>query len=309
MHVAGTPLPKPVRSKNTLKVGKTRVSQAYLQHNELTFNYPIGKNYHYRQTVSYICVVNLTCLAIPYYCIPVLLGLEMSVEYTTMNMESTGIMSTGNTDYSLTNDYTQWLQQWQKPFALSIHVPPEACKIVTPLQPIAWREYLAMYPDQNLTTFFINGITQGFRIGFDYTLVSLKSSRRNLESAQSHIAVVDDYLKTEIALARVAGPFSPKAVGQGQISRFGVIPKNHQPDKWRLIVDLSYPSSHSINDGIPSALCSLQYVTIDDAVQHILKLGVGTRLKSIMLQNFPIILSGTSFFSHLLFPKLCSQFL
>ena len=33
------------------------------------------------------------------------------------------------------------------------------------------------------------------------------------------------------------------------------------------------------------------------------------RLKSIMLQNFPIILSGTSFFSHLLFPKLCSQFL
>ena len=33
------------------------------------------------------------------------------------------------------------------------------------------------------------------------------------------------------------------------------------------------------------------------------------RLKSIMLKNFPIILSGTSFFSHLLFPKLCSQFL
>ena len=41
------------------------------------------------------------------------------------------------------------------------------------------------------------------------------------------------------------------------------------------------------------------------------------RLKSIMLQNFPIILSGTSFFSHLLFqnysdttlifPKLCLQ--
>ena len=82
-----------------------------------------------------------------------------------------------------------------------------------------------MHPDQNLTTFFINGITQGFRIGFDHTLVSLKSSRRNLESAQSHIAVVDDYLKTEIALARIAGPFSPNAVGQGQISRFGVIQK------------------------------------------------------------------------------------
>ena len=134
-------------------------------------------------------------------------------------------------------------------------------------------------------TFFINGITQGFRIGFDHTLVSLKSSRRNLESAQSHIAVVDDYLKTEITLAHVAGPFSPNAVGQGQISCFGVIPKNHQPDKWRLIVDLSYPSTHSINDGIPSALCSLQYVTIDDAVQHILKLGVGTLLAKIDIKS------------------------
>ena len=123
-----------------------------------------------------------------------------------------------------------------------------------------------MHPDQNLTTFFINGITQGFRIGFHHTLVSLKSSRRNLEGSQSHIAVVDDYLKTKIALARVADLFSPNAVGQGQICRFGVIPKNHQPDKWCLIVDLSYPSSHSISDGIPSALCSLQYVTIDDAV-------------------------------------------
>ena len=92
--------------------------------------------------------------------------------YTIMNMESTGIMFTGNTDYSLTNNYTQWLQQWQKPFPLSIHVPPEACKIVIPLQPIAWRENLAMHPDHNLTTFFISSITQGFRIGFDHTLVS-----------------------------------------------------------------------------------------------------------------------------------------
>jgi len=33
------------------------------------------------------------------------------------------------------------------------------------------------------------------------------------------------------------------------------------------------------------------------------------RLKSIMLRNLPIILSGISFFSSPLFPKLCLQFL
>ena len=200
-------------------------------------------------------------------------------------MEDTGIMFIGNRDNSLTSDYTQWLQQWQKPFPLSIHVPSEACKIVTPLQPIAWSQYLATHPDQNLVTFFIDGITRGFRIGFDHSLVSLKSARKNLESAQSHIAIVDDYLKAEITLARVAGPFPPEAVGHGQVSRFGVIPKNHQHDKWRLIVDLSYPSSHSVNDGIPSALCSLQYVTIDDAVQEIFKLGIGTLLAKIDIKS------------------------
>ena len=57
----------------------------------------------------------------------------MNVDYTTMNMKGTGNMSTGNTDYLLTNDYTQWLQQWQKLFPLSIHVPLEVCEIVTPL--------------------------------------------------------------------------------------------------------------------------------------------------------------------------------
>ena len=30
----------------------------------------------------------------------------------------------------------------------------------------------------------------------------------------------------------------------------GVIPKKGQPDKWRLLVDLSYPGGASVNDGI-----------------------------------------------------------
>lgn len=106
-----------------------------------------------------------------------------------------------------------------------------------------------------------------------------------MESAYSHAEIVSDYLKTEVSLTRVVGPLPPNIVQHGQISRFGIIPKRHQPDKWRLIIDLSYPSNHSVNDGIPAALCSLQYVTIDDAIQQIFNLGPGSLLAKIDIKN------------------------
>ena len=52
-----------------------------------------------------------------------------------------------------------------------------------------------------------------------------------------------------------------------------VIPKHHQVNKWCLIVDLSHPEDYSINDGIPSHLCGQSYITVDDAIQEILKMG------------------------------------
>ena len=103
--------------------------------------------------------------------------------------------------------------------------------------------------------------------------------------AITHPDIVDDYLQNEITAGRVVGPFPAKSLPEVHISRFGVIPKNHHPDKWRLIVDLSYPSGHSVNDGIPKDLCSLNYITIDDAVNHILELGCGTHLAKIDIKN------------------------
>ena len=42
-----------------------------------------------------------------------------------------------------------------------------------------------------------------------------------------------------------------------------------------MIVDLSAPKGKSVNDGIDPALCSLTYVTVDDAVSAILRTGKG----------------------------------
>ncbi len=56
------------------------------------------------------------------------------------------------------------------------------------------------------------------------------------------------------------------------------MPKSHQVNKWRMIVDLSSPRGHSINDGISQELSSLKYAKVDDAVARILQLGRGMQL-------------------------------
>ena len=105
-----------------------------------------------------------------------------------------------------------------------------------------------------------------------------------MEGAREHPDIDNDYLSTEISLGRVAGPFPPRAIPQVHISRFGVIPKG-QTGKWRLIVDLSHPKGQSVNDGIPKALCSLKYVTIDEANKEIVKLGRGALLAIIDIKT------------------------
>ena len=131
-----------------------------------------------------------------------------------------------------------------------------------------WESYLSKHPNHKLVEFYLQGLTKGFLIGFDYaSAITLKSAKSNIESAHFHGEVVDEYLQTEISLGHVAGPFLPDAIPDSHVSRFGVIPKNHQPNKWRLIVDLSYPTGHSVNDGISPPVSSLHYVTIDHWVK------------------------------------------
>ena len=108
----------------------------------------------------------------------------------------------------------------------------------------------------------------------------------NLECALQHPDTVSQYLVEEIAHYRVAGPFKRSTIPDAHISRFGVIPKNHQPNKWRLIIDLSHPASRSVNDGIPKNLCSLTtYITVDSAIQCIQLLGQGTLLAKIDIKS------------------------
>ena len=96
---------------------------------------------------------------------------------------------------------------------------------------------------------------------------------------------MENYLSEEISLGRVAGPFQESLIPQAHISRFGVIPKHHQLNKWRLIVDLSYPTCSSVNAGIPKELCSLKYITVDSAIDHIKNIDYGAMLAKIDIKS------------------------
>ena len=96
-----------------------------------------------------------------------------------------------------------------------------------------------------------------------------------MRSALDYAEVVDEYLSAELAAGRLAGPFNHPPIPSLQVSPFGVIPKTHQPGKWRLILDLSSPAGHSVNDIIPKDPYSLKYVTVDDAIRSLVDLGPG----------------------------------
>ena len=183
--------------------------------------------------------------------------------------------------------YGTWIRDWMGHLtgvSSSILVPSGATAITTPLVQVQWQRYLSNHPNNTLVNFFISGISQGFRLGFNRPLSQLKSVRKNLSSAVLHPEVVDEYLAAELEKSRLAGPFSKLDIPYAHISRFGVIPKKYS-QQWRLIVDLSHPIGFSVNNGIPKDLCSLSYITVDTAIQHILSLGPGSLLAKLDVKS------------------------
>lgn len=101
---------------------------------------------------------------------------------------------------------------------------------------------------------------------------------------------VSEFIQVEVQAGRIIGPLQD--LPQVHVSRFRVIPKQGQPGKRRLILDLSSPHEHSVSDSIASHLCSIKYATVDNGVQKILQLGRNSLLAKIDIKrayrNIPI---------------------
>ena len=128
-------------------------------------------------------------------------------------------------------------------------------------------------------------MTKGFRIGFRYVSCSCTQVKSNMKSVVHNITVVEGYLTKEVEWGRVIGPHERDALPTAHVSRFNVIPKNHHPGEWRLIVDLSHPAGVSVNDRIESELCTVKYTSVDEALRVICMLGPGTLMESLCVES------------------------
>ena len=117
-------------------------------------------------------------------------------------------------------------------------LPLELSRIISPLIPSAWSHFLQFHPDQGYAKYLLTGITQGFRIGFQYTSPTLLSAKSNHPSALDHPDIVSKSLEAEQEKGRLIDPISPSRYPHLHVSSLGVIPKKHS-SKWRLIVALS----------------------------------------------------------------------
>ncbi len=139
----------------------------------------------------------------------------------------------------------------------SVLLPDPLCQVITPLLWQQWDRALEAHPDQRLRHYIVEGIKDGFRIGFDGSRAVVRPAMyTNMPSTQEHPEVVDSYLAEECGEGRVVGPLRPEWVPGIHCSRFGVIPKATS-GKWRLITDLSFPHGEAVNDGVGEVVSSL----------------------------------------------------
>ena len=98
-----------------------------------------------------------------------------------------------------------------------------------------------------------------------------------MPSAYEHAQLINDYLKPEVELNCIAGPFKFHFCQNSILIVFLVIPKS-TPGKWRWITDLSYPSRARVNFGVPEDGCHFQYPGIQETIDKIMLYGNGTLL-------------------------------
>lgn len=160
----------------------------------------------------------------------------------------------------------------------------------------------------------MNYIIDGVANGFDTMVSDLNLSTlecRNLLSARQKPDAVAALLQKEIDNNFVLGPFDKPPFHNYRVSPIGVAVGKYSL-KERLILDLSAPRDsidhESINNLIDKNLCSLTYVTIDDAVRAILDAGRGARMCHVDIKSAFKILSIRPDQWHLFLMKWCDKY-
>ena len=115
----------------------------------------------------------------------------------------------------------------------------------------------------------MKGFKEGFKVEVRNFTPSLVS--QNHPSAVGNCSVVDDLINKELELKRVAGPFDSPPLYNFHVSPLGLVPKSD--GSYRLIHDLSAPAGASVNEAIPREFATVEYETLDHALDLVLRYG------------------------------------
>lgn len=122
---------------------------------------------------------------------------------------------------------------------------PQCFQPATLLFTAAWEQELEAHPDPAFSHYILSGLQQGFHIGADRACRCLRPGPGNFPSARQHPQLIHSHIAKEVQAGRLLGPLPGHLVPLCHCRPIGLIPKPHQPGKWRLIVDLSSPAGHS----------------------------------------------------------------
>ena len=147
----------------------------------------------------------------------------------------------------------------------NVSMPP----LPTPIKCLRLNHYLEGYDFQN-RTFLIDGFSKGFRIPFQGPIISRIS--RNHLSARSNVQAVNEKIQGELRAGRIIGPFDTPPFDLLICSPIAIVPK-HEPGKFRLIHDLSFPQGASVNSAIPKDETKVCHDNIDKVVSIVKQFG------------------------------------
>ena len=141
----------------------------------------------------------------------------------------------------------------------------KACKININL----FEYLLQKHPDQNLVKYIVNGLRNGFNIGFTGEFSATRP--KNLKSADQDKILMQQAINKEITRGHTAGPFPYPPFPQTHCSPIGSAPK--KDGSLRLVMDLSQPFGSSINDYISKEDFICEYSRFDDATDLVMNKG------------------------------------
>jgi hypothetical protein len=162
------------------------------------------------------------------------------------------------------------------------HAANAVLRVSSVLNPNAWARLLSIHPDQSYATTMTRYIHQGVPILYDGP--EFERVCPNWDSTQKFRAEVSKSIREDILLGRKSGPYDKPPCPNFIASPLGAFVKKHS-SKIRIIHDLSWPPNESVNAFIPPHMCSVSYISVDDAIRQVKLRGRGSLMSKLYLKD------------------------